>query len=519
MLMKWLRRQAILWHRYLGVCFCLFFAIWFVSGVVLMYAGMPQMSEPERLAHLPALDLSTAKLSPAQALEKSGASQQPLRIAVGMLGNRPVYRVLTEFGSWVTVFADDGSVPDQVDGTVAAGIASQYGGIPVAKMHAAGEVTEADQWTVYPGSESYFPFQKLTVDDGRGTEYYVSEASASVYLETNRRSRILAWLGAIPHWWYIRALRAHADLWADVMIGASGLGILLSLAGIAAGLLRFSPSGRYRFPGGRRSSVPYAGWKRWHYLLAAAFGLATFTWIFSGLMTMDPGNWSPGPDPGAREVRAFSGGDLDAGLFRVTPAEAAGRVQGCFRPVELDMMLFRGQPYYLARGSAGEVQLVSAAGPSSAAAGAGGCNFELPSDELRAAGQEAEGGAAIAEIARLDAYDAYYYDRDRQRLLPVLRIRFADPRRTWLYLSPRTGRIVARFTNRSRIERWLYSGLHDLDFPFLYWHRPAWDITVIVLSLGGLALSLTSIALAWRYLRTQLRKVGHVLWVRSRRAA
>ena len=48
--MKWLRRQAILWHRYLGVCFCLFFAIWFVSGVVLMYAGMPQPSEAERLS-------------------------------------------------------------------------------------------------------------------------------------------------------------------------------------------------------------------------------------------------------------------------------------------------------------------------------------------------------------------------------------------------------------------------------------------------------------------------------------
>jgi hypothetical protein len=95
--------------------------------------------------------------------------------------------------------------------------------------------------------------------------------------------------------------------------------------------------------------------------------------------------------------------------------------------------------------------------------------------------------------------------------LPVLRIRFADPQRTWLYLSPRTGRIAARFTNRSRLERWLYSGLHDLDFPFLYWHRPAWDITVIVLSIGGLALSLSSLVLALKYLRRQYRKGKHAL--------
>ena len=464
--MKWLRRQAILWHRYLGVCFCLFFAIWFVSGVVLMYAGMPQLSEAERLAHLPDLDLSGERVTPAEALEMAGASQHPEQIAIGMLGNRPVYRVLTELGSWVTIFADDGKVPDEVDGAAAIQIASQYEGTPASKMRVAGEISEADQWTVYPGSESYFPFLKLTADDGRATQYYVSEASASVYLATNRRSRFWAWCGAIPHWWYVRALRAHAELWANVMIGVSGLGILLSLAGITAGLLRFSPSRRYRFPGQRHSSVPYAGWKRWHYLLAAGFGLATFTWIFSGLMTMDPGNWSPGPDPSEREVRTFAGGDLDASLFRVTPAEAASQVRGCIRAVELEMILFQGRPFYLVKGRNGEEQL-AVAEPSAAESEAGTCNPELPVDELRIASQRTEGGAPIAEMASLNAYDAYYYDRDRQKPLPVLRIRFGDPRHTWLYINPRTGLIAARYTNRSRLERWLYSGLHDLDFPFL----------------------------------------------------
>jgi len=516
MSMKWLRRQAILWHRYLGVCFCVFFVIWFVSGIVLMYAGMPQLTEADRLARLPDLDLSRERFSPGEALEMSGASQHPEQIAIGMLGGRPVYRVLTEFGSWVTIFADDGKVPDEVDGAAAIQIASQYDGTPASKMHVAGEISEADQWTVYPGSESYFPFQKLIADDGRGTQYYVSEASASVYLETNRRSRVLAWCGAIPHWWYVRALRAHADLWADVMIGASGLGILLSLAGITAGLLRFSPSRRYRFPGQNYSSVPYAGWKRWHYLLAAGFGLATFTWIFSGLMTMDPGNWSPGPDPSGKEVRTFAGGDLDASLFRVTPAEAFVRLQACVHPVELGMLLFQGRPYYLAEGRKGEAQLLSAR-QSSADGGAGACISELPSDELRIASQKVAGGAPILDAARLTAYDAYYYDRDRQKPLPVLRIRFADPRRTWLYVNPRTGLIAARYTNRSRLERWLYSGLHDLDFPFLYWHRPAWDLTVIGLSIGGLALSLTSIVLALKYLRRQYRRRAMAFWAREGR--
>lgn len=46
--------------------------------------------------------------------------------------------------------------------------------------------------------------------------------------------------------------------------------------------------------------------------------------------------------------------------------------------------------------------------------------------------------------------------------------------------------------------RWLYHGLHSLDFPWLYNHRPLWDIVVITFMLGGTALCVTSVILAWR---------------------
>jgi hypothetical protein len=53
----------------------------------------------------------------------------------------------------------------------------------------------------------------------------------------------------------------------------------------------------------------------------------------------------------------------------------------------------------------------------------------------------------------------------------------------------------------SRLNRWLYNGLHSLDFPFLYYRRPAWDLVVIVLSAGGLALTIAPMWPAWRRLR------------------
>jgi hypothetical protein len=39
--------------------------------------------------------------------------------------------------------------------------------------------------------------------------------------------------------------------------------------------------------------------------------------------------------------------------------------------------------------------------------------------------------------------------------------------------------------------------LHSLDFPWLYNYRPAWDIVVIAFMLGGTALSVTSLIMAW----------------------
>ena len=51
---------------------------------------------------------------------------------------------------------------------------------------------------------------------------------------------------------------------------------------------------------------------------------------------------------------------------------------------------------------------------------------------------------------------------------------------------------------RSRLERWLYDGLHSLDFPFLYYQRPLWDAVLILLSIGGIVSTVTIAAPVWR---------------------
>jgi hypothetical protein len=76
------------------------------------------------------------------------------------------------------------------------------------------------------------------------------------------------------------------------------------------------------------------------------------------------------------------------------------------------------------------------------------------------------------------------------------------------YVDVRTARIVAAYSARSRWNRWLYHGLHSFDLPWLYRYRPAWDIFVLVLLLGGATLSVTAVTIGWQLLGNKLRRAG-----------
>ncbi|HZI51518.1 MAG TPA: PepSY domain-containing protein, partial [Terriglobia bacterium] len=83
------------------------------------------------------------------------------------------------------------------------------------------------------------------------------------------------------------------------------------------------------------------------------------------------------------------------------------------------------------------------------------------------------------EIKQVDQYDLYYLDRTRQRPLPVLLVLMNDADKTRHYIDPKSARVVTTYSSRNWVNRWLYNGLHSLNFPFLYNNRPLWDIVVI----------------------------------------
>ena len=76
------RRVLIYTHRWLGIAGCVVFLVWFVSGIVMMYARMPRLTAEERLARLPTLDLTHVTVSPADAARAAGVV--PSRVRVGI---------------------------------------------------------------------------------------------------------------------------------------------------------------------------------------------------------------------------------------------------------------------------------------------------------------------------------------------------------------------------------------------------------------------------------------------------
>jgi len=192
-----------------------------------------------------------------------------------------------------------------------------------------------------------------------------------------------------------------------------------------------------------------------------------------------------------------------------------------FPAKELDFLQFLGEPYFIAyapppASEPGRWRNIDVSSASalhidrrhvivSALHAKRGVMTSFEKDRMWEVARAAMPDVPIADAVWLDAYDAYYYSHDGMKPLPVLRIRYTDQRQTWLYLDPQGGVIASRLERATRWNRWLYNGFHSLDFPFLYYKRPLWDIVVIVLSIGGIAISVTSAMPAWRRLVRQGR--------------
>ncbi len=498
----------ILTHRYIGIPLSLFFVMWFVSGFFMIYTGgMPKVTDDMQVAGAEPLDLSQVKFAPAQAASVAGY-EPPAALMRTILG-RPVY----EFGdpgyNNTFVYADTGELMQPLTPEQSIELASRFLAIPASAFHLQQTLEEhTDQWTFTVRRD--LPLYKFVVDDGARTEVYVSSKSARVSTYTTRQSRLFAWLGTIPHWLYFESLRDNQRLWTTVVVWSSGIGCVVALLGLCLGLVQF----RKVRPFNLQRAIPYKGLMRWHYILGTVFGIVTLTWVFSGLVSMEPWAWT-----NVRSLKVspdiLTGSELKLQEFPLPDAAALQSATGV--PVkQLEFARVLGVPYFIADFVPANAELTAKRdrlhqpyninGQLQSAslmvdAQTGILHKSFDAAELVSTLDAGVTEASVTESAVLADYDDYYYSRGNQLPLPVLRIKFDDPDQSWLYVDPQRGKLLSLIHKWSRLERWLYNGLHSLDFAFWYHKRPLWDIGMLVLLSGGLGTSLLGLYFGLRRLK------------------
>jgi len=472
----------------MGVVFCLLFAWWFVSGVFMMYWDYPEVSDRDRLERAPVLDASDVKLSPVEAYaaldpDKAGSDQAPGSVRLAAFDGRPAYYF--RLGrSQAMVYADTGEQQDVFPPELNLRTAAAWTGQP-AQSATVAEVTEPDQWTLEGGLRYVRPLWKYSWPNG--DQVYVSENTGEVVQFTTRTSRLFAELGPIPHWLYYTPLRKNGPLWSKVVIWSSGVATVAALMGLIAGLIMYSPS--------RKNSIPYKGQKRLHHILGLFFGIVACTWAFSGMLSMDP---FPIRSEGGREIGisgALRGKRPPLSQYAAKPPwEALAQLGPAFKAKELELTSFAGDPVYLAMGARGETRVIPMNGEAAA------------SFDNKRILDIVTNTASVAEARLLTRYDAYYLDRSGQQPLPVLFVQLNDEAHSRFYIDPKTAQVVGSYRSNAQswVNRWLYHGLHSINFPWLYNYRPAWDIVVLTLMLGGTSLCLTSVIIGFQLVRRKL---------------
>lgn len=511
--MNW-KRPLFLAHRWAGIVLCAFFVLWFGSGIVMMYVEFPQLSRTERLASLPKLDFSAARLTPGQAVASLQASDftvvgTPRRnlalevkdaaaplpaiasVRLTMLMGRPMYVVsIAGPAQPRAVFADTGELLAAPDAAAALAIATDFATRAYLDRRLSPryqELLQTDQWSVSSGLNAHRPLHLIAVGDEAGTELYVSSSTGEVVRDSHRSERVLNYFGAVTHWLYPTVIRRYPEAWAWMVEILASAGALLAVSGIWIGLLRWK---RRSQPG--KSSIPYRGLMRWHHITGLAFGLFALTWVFSGLLSMNPGSFNPSRTPSAVETLVYSGKPLTPADFEL-PRFVSSEV------IDAELMHYDRHPFYRTTLSDGQVRLLSATGDVSAPRPDSSAMLERVTQLMPQ--------ARVLDARVMTAFDNYYYTRKPEngsRPLPVIRVRFDDAQRTWFHLNPTTGEVMERSTHINRLYRWLFNGLHSFDWLWLWERRPLWDIVVITFSLGGLSLSLLGLFGAVRRLRIDL---------------
>jgi hypothetical protein len=463
--MRAVSRWIFLIHRYGGLGLSLLMLMWCLTGIVMLYVPYPSLRESERIAGLPPIDWHRCCVLPA-----NGALQ---RFSIEMVNGRPLM-----FGGQTPLDLGSGKPISPITSGDAQAVALNFtrsNGLP--STSSAPEMIPYDQWTVGDFRRDR-PIYRVVFHNAAADTLYVSGTTGRVIQRTSRRQRFWNYLGAVPHWLYLTRLRNQPALWAQVLIWTSLGGCFLVATGLYAGVRQWLRARR-----AQRWS-PYHGFAWWHHVPGLAFGVILFTWIFSGLLSMNPWGLLESRDNG-RAAASLSGPPIPfAKIGTSLQAIAAKRESEAIRM--LTAAPLNGRLYIIATQADGTRRRWDEAGLDAPL---------KPADLDFIAGQL----APDVQPTLLQSGDDYYFDFDGGSTAPPA-WRLIAGNRDRYYVDAVSGSLVRKMDATARANRWWFQGLHRLDFTSVLRARPLWDVVVVILLLGASLIAATGSWMALKFL-------------------
>ncbi|WP_426354200.1 PepSY domain-containing protein [Stenotrophomonas maltophilia] len=491
------KRWTYLVHRWLGIGGCLLMLLWFVSGMVMLFIGYPKLTPGERLAALPVLgdarDLQGLSVLPA------AVQAEPEAVALTTLRGAPAYVVRTgsNVGAWSAV---TGQALLPVSAQRAEASAAQFAG---GQAFVGAMRVDEDRWTHSRALDVHRPLYRVEVGGTQPGDLYVSSHTGEVVLDAPRVQQRWNYVGAWLHWLYFLRMQSVDPVWTWVVIVLSALCTVAAVSGIVVGLWRWRFRGHYR----SGAKTPYVEpWMRWHHLIGLVVSAFVFTWIFSGLMSMNPlGVFSSTRE--AIDSGRYRGGAAAVDGALGAPAALLATVDATrFKPVEVQWRRIGGALFAVLLDGQGDTRIVSQVEGQLQVA------RQLPAawllQKVRAMSDASVQGFVIRQ-----APDAYFYPRAPEamngaavRRFPVAVVEFGDAEATRVYLDLATGDPLLTMGHRERVGRWLFYFLHSWDLPALLRQGTARLAVLLLLSLAGTALCATATVIGYRRLRMKVRR-------------
>lgn len=486
--MRRLKTFMFSFHRVIGTIICLFLLMWFISGLVLLYHPFHDVSKSEIYEHMDVLPDSLPCIG--TIISEFPISEKDIKnINVSYFQDQVLFQIKTKDSTYA-ISEDNKYLRKPITETTILSIAKNWNTSPISKIDT---LYDREIWIMYSRYENEMPIYKLYFNDDQNHELYISSRTGEVLQFTNKEQRFWAWVGSIPHKFYIPALRKNTELWIQSLTIGGVIALLAGISGIVLGI--YVTIKRYRKK--QKITSPYTKkWYKWHHVLGLIFGLFVITFAFSGAMALQKiPQWIIKTHGDYRVPESkLRGKQLSLNNYVLT----YNALKTNFPEIkQIEWSYFQNIPIYNIVSGNKSISIDASTSQIK--------ELNLSESDIEIAITKLYKNTSY-KISKIDEYEEYYLSRNKTLPLPVFKVEIDNLDESSFYINPKDASF--KYVNKTnRAKKWVFSGLHYLNIKYLIEHPTLWTLLIWTICIGGGFVSLSGVYLGFKYIR---RKIKHL---------